>query len=99
VTRTELLAWLQARQPEVPPPLDAHLNQLLTDGPGSVPEDLADRGRATLARVLARPGGGRELALDLLAADAFVTFAFEAQAELDSWGLVELARRIAGDDA
>jgi hypothetical protein len=99
VTRTELLVWLQARQPEVPPTLEAHLRQLLTDGPGSVPEDLAEHGRATLARVLARPGGGRELALDLLAADALVTYAFEAQAELDSWGLVELARRIAGDDA
>jgi hypothetical protein len=31
--------------------------------------------------VVRKPQGGRELALDLLAADAFATYAFEAQAE------------------
>jgi hypothetical protein len=31
--------------------------------------------------VVGKPAGGRELALDLLAADAFATYAFEAQAE------------------
>jgi len=34
-----------------------------------------------LDKVAARPAGGRELALDLLAADAFATYAFEAEAE------------------
>ncbi len=37
--------------------------------------------RAALEEVAARPAGGRELALDLLAADAFATYACEAHAE------------------
>jgi hypothetical protein len=99
MTRPELLAWLDARRPEVPPTLRAHLRRQLTDGPEPLAELLAARGRAALARVLARPVGGRELALDLLAADALVTYAFEAQAEQDPRGLVALARSIAGGEA
>src|SRR5439155_2684559 len=45
--------------------------------------------------VTGRPEGGRDLALDLLAADAFVTYAFEAQAEQDVRGLAALADRVA----
>jgi hypothetical protein len=71
---------------------------LAQDAPGSAPEHLADAGVALLARVLERPAGGRELALDLLAADALVTYAFEAQAEVDTAGLATLARRAAGED-
>jgi hypothetical protein len=41
--------------------------------------------------VALRPKGGRELALDLLAADAFITYAFEAQAEADVGGVARLA--------
>jgi len=99
VTRTELLAWLDARRPAPPPTLRAHLGRRAQDGPGVLPDHLADAGRALLARVLARPEAGRELALDLLAADALVTYAFEAQAEHDAGGLVALARRVAGGDA
>jgi len=44
--------------------------------------------------VAAAPDGGRELALDLLAADALVTYAFEAQAETDVDGLIALADRL-----
>jgi hypothetical protein len=51
-----------------------------------------------LGRVAARPGGGRELAVELLAADAFITYAFEAQAERDAAGLAALAERIAGSE-
>jgi len=51
-------------------------------------------GHRLLARVTATPAGGRELALDLLAADAFVTYAFEAQAEADVDGLTDLAERV-----
>jgi hypothetical protein len=99
MTRAELLAWLDARRPEAPPTLRAHLRRQLTGGPESLPELLAARGRAALDRVLARPGGGRELALDLLVADALVTYAFEAQAEQDPRGLAALARRISGGKA
>jgi len=99
VTRADVLAWLDARRPAPPPTLRAHLARRVMDAPGTLPDHLADGGRALLARVLAEPLGGRELALDLLAADALVTYAFEAQAERDAAGLVALARRVAGGDA
>lgn len=99
MTRAELVAWLDGRRAEAPPTLRAHLGSQLTDGAGTLPEDLAAHGRAALTRVLERARAGRELAFDLLAADALVTYAFEAQAERDPRGLVDLARRIAGDAA
>ena len=99
MTRPELLAWLDARRPEVPATLSAHLRRQLAAGPEPLPELLAARGRAALDRVLAQPGGGRALALDLLAADALVTYAFEAQAAQDPRGLVALARLVSGGDA
>jgi hypothetical protein len=46
-----------------------------------LPACLAQLGQALLDHVASKPDGGRELALDLLAADAFATYAFEAQAE------------------
>jgi hypothetical protein len=99
VTRSELRAWLEARRPAPPLTLRAHLERRAEDIPGVGPDHLADAGRALLERVLAHPAAGRELALDLLAADALVTYAFEAQAERDANGLVALARRIAGGEA
>lgn len=99
MTRAEVVAWLDARRPPPPPTLREHMARLAQDGPGSVPEQLADIGGALLARVMHRPDGSRELALDLLAADAFVTYAFEAQAEMDIGGLTPLARRVAGENA
>jgi hypothetical protein len=48
-----------------------------------------------LTRVAGRPEGGRELALELLAADAFITYAFEAQAEADVAGVAPLADGVA----
>lgn len=99
MTRADLLAWLDGRRPVPPPTLREHLRALVQDTPGNGPNHLADAGVALLARVLDRPEGGRELALDLLAADALVTYAFEAQAEVDTAGLAALARRVAGEDA
>jgi hypothetical protein len=99
VTRAELMDWLESRRPEAPPTLQAQLRGYLTDRPESLAEHLAVLGRELLARVLARPDGGRELARDLLAADALVTYAFEAQAERDPWGLTALAQRVSGGDA
>jgi hypothetical protein len=94
VTRTELVAWLEARRPAPPPALRAHLAAAVTDSDLPLPDHLALLGRQLLARVTARPAGGRELAPDLLAADALVTYAFEAQAERDVAGLEALARRV-----
>jgi hypothetical protein len=98
MTRRELLAWLDARRPPAPPAaLRARLDAAVTDSELPLPDHLALLGRRLLARVTARPAGGRELALDLLAADAFITYAFEAQAETDVMGLAPLAERAVRD--
>jgi len=85
LTRNEVLAWLEARRPTPPPALRARLNRAVEEllpAPSSVlPAYLAQLGRRLLDGVAGKPKGGRELALDLLAADAFATYAFEAQAE------------------
>jgi hypothetical protein len=91
VTRTEVLAWLSTRRPAPPAALRAQIERAVTDGPLSLPGHLAELGRVLLGKVASRPEGGRELALDLLAADAFITYAFEAQAEADVGGVARLA--------
>jgi len=102
MTRRELLAWLEARRPVPPDPLRACLEVAVADGELSplvaLPDQLALLGRGVLGRVAGRPAGGRELALELLAADAFITYAFEAQADVDAGGLAALAERIAGSE-
>src|SRR5947208_1531406 len=102
MTRREVLAWLEARRPIPPDALRACLEAAVTDAelPPLVPlpDQLAVLGRCVLGRVAGRPEGGRELALELLAADAFITYAFEAQAEADATGLAGLAERIAGSE-
>ena len=99
MTREEVLTWLDARRPPPPAALSAHLRSVVADAAVSLPDHLARLGRDLLGRVTAQPGGGRELALDLLAADAFVTYAFEAQAEADVRGLAALAARVAAEGA
>ena len=100
MTRREVLAWLETRRPVPPDALRVCLEAAVTDGELSprvpLPDQLALLGRQVLARVAGRPDGGRELALELLAADAFITYAFEAQAELDAAGLATRAERIVG---
>jgi hypothetical protein len=96
MTRRELLEWLSNRRPAPPAALRAHLEAALVDGTEALPQHLARLGADLLARVARQPAGGRELALDLLAADAFVTYAFEAQAETDVDGLARLAQDVTG---
>lgn len=96
MTRTELLAWLQSRRPAPPAALGQRLAAHLTDADLPLPEHLAELGRALVRHVAARPASGRELALDLLAADAFITYAFEAQAELAVGDLARLAEGVVG---
>jgi hypothetical protein len=91
MTRDEVLAWLGSRRPPPPAALRERLVQTVADAPLPLAEHLAELGRELLARVTSRPAAGRELALDLLAADAFVTYAFEAQAEAGVGGLSRLA--------
>jgi hypothetical protein len=81
MTRDEVLAWLDTRRPAPPGSLRERLHGSVHDAAGGLVAHLAQHGRELLERVAARPDGGRELALDLLAADAFTTYAFEAQAE------------------
>ena len=95
MTRAALLAWLDARRPAPPEALRACLAAGVADGDLPLPEHLAELGGRSLARVASHPEGGRELALDLLAADAFITYAFEAQAEADVSALAGLAERVA----
>lgn len=102
MTRDAVLAWLDARRPPslLPPAtLRAHLDAAVTDSDRPLPDHLALLGQRLLARVTAQSAGGRELALDLLAADAFITYAFEAQAEANVDGLAALAGRVEGEVA
>ena len=94
MTRNAVLTWLDTRRPAPPAALRAQIERAVTDGPLPLPAHLADLGRALLGRVASRPEGGRELALDLLAADAFITYAFEAQAETDVGGVARLAEGV-----
>jgi hypothetical protein len=89
------MTWLAARRPVAPLTLVEPMTRRLEQSGASLPDHLAAAGKALLDGVLSHPEGGRELALDLLAADALVTYAFEAQAETDARGLVALAERIA----
>ena len=102
MTRREVLAWLEARRPVPPDALRGRLAAAVSDAELAplvpLPDQLAVLGRRVLGRVACRPDGGRELALELLAADAFITYAFEAQAEADAAGLAALAERIAGSE-
>lgn len=81
MTRDQLLAWLDTRRPVPPARLRERLRSAVHDAPLDLGAHLAQLGDELLAGVAERPNGGRELALDLLAADAFATYAFEAQAE------------------
>jgi rubrerythrin len=65
----------------------------LPDAPLPLPDALAAGGTALLEGLLGA-AGGREDALPLLAADALLTAALQAQAELDPEGLAALAERI-----
>ena len=94
MTRTEVLTWLATRRPAPPAALRAQIERAVTDAAAPLPDHLAEVGRALLGRVASRPQGGRELALDLLAADAFITYAFEAQAEEDVGAVARLAEGV-----
>jgi len=57
------------------------MEEAIEDAPLPLSAHLAAIGEKMLRKVVSQPTGGRELALDLLAADAFATYAFEAQTE------------------
>jgi hypothetical protein len=64
----------------------------LPAGASGIPDALAEAAVSLYGEVI-RGSGGREDALPLLAADALLTHAFHAQAELDPAGVPALAAR------
>ena len=85
-------SWLRARVLDAPSELLSTMLAAMPDGEMPVPDALAGGALALYGRVAAG-SGGREDALPLLAADALLTHAFEAQAELDPAGVEALALR------
>jgi hypothetical protein len=90
-------AWLTGRKPTPPEALAVRLAETVGDEAGAPPATLATIGGQLLKRVATATTQDRRQALDLLAADALVTYAFEAQAEADVRGLARLAERISGE--
>jgi len=98
-----LRRWLDSRSEEAPTALQARIGLLLYSHPEweklPIPEALLAASEELMAEVLAADEKDRRAALDLLAADACVTYAFEAAAEMPG-SIVAMAeksmQRIAG---
>ena len=77
--------WLRATEPPAPERLAARVAGAIgageTHAVADAPDVCLDAASALLRDVVARPTAGRESALDLLAVDALVTYAFEAAAD------------------
>ncbi len=79
----DVLRWLGGRKPAAPPSLRAALRAAVErsdPGAGALQDRLAATGLAELRRVVGEPST-REHAIDLLAADALITYACEAAIE------------------
>lgn len=87
MTAAEVQAWLSTRQPAPPSALAERLDALLTcfsdrlTALSGLSDSLAAVALWTLDSLEGRDPRAESVALDLLAADAFVTYAFEAAAE------------------
>jgi hypothetical protein len=86
----DIRTWLAARRPAPPPALAAQLEAVLAACPpdrlqaaGSMAAALSLLGVGALDALEGRAPDGRGVAMDLLAADAFVTYAFEAASDQD----------------
>jgi hypothetical protein len=90
-----LAKWLDARQPPPPPALrariDTALGSHLNDDAVDLAELLLTAAERLVRTLLDENATSRGSALDLLAADALVTYAFEAQSDRPA----ELTRRAA----
>jgi hypothetical protein len=77
--------FVRDRASEIPPTLAAHLHETIANAEqgaaSDVPDRLIDAGIALVAEVAAAEPMSRSQALDLLAADALLTYAFEAAAD------------------
>lgn len=102
---TDLSGWLDTRRP--PPPaslrraVDAAMAQWLAEpagradaGAGALVDRLAGAGLAALRRIAAAPST-RSRAIELLAADALITYACEAAVEAEAQGEAGAVERLA----
>ena len=102
MTRSEVLSWLEDREPQPPRAVAEQLDAVVRSAPDSLfaAESLAAAiagvGLHTLRSVVKRQGVSYDTAMDLLAADAFVTYAFEAAAEASA-DVTGLANRLLGE--
>jgi hypothetical protein len=86
--------WLDRHTRQAPALIRARAEQYARAASGpTLPHALASAGQAALDRVLAHPGD-RSVALDLLAADALITLALLAQAEMVPERLEEFATSV-----
>ena len=87
--------WLARHTSGAPPALRRRVSELASAAcvEGSIAERLADAGRSALSAVESHHGD-RSAALDLLAADALITLALLAQAEVAPAALADLARAL-----
>lgn len=79
-----LRAWLSARVPAQPPALSQRIAELaepFETSPGAHADQCLAAAAAGLRRLLDQSEASRAGALDLLAVDALVTYAFEAASE------------------
>ena len=94
-----LVAWLERRAEPAPPSLRPRLAKAIESTSGASASSLVElssrAGERLLAGLLERGCGERSAAPDLLAADALMTYAFEAAAEDDA----QSARAIDGSAA
>jgi len=101
-----LAGWLDARRPTPPPALRARIDAALGDALQADADTAVDAclsaGERVVEALLRDNATSRESAVDLLAADALVTYAFEAASERPSELVARGAdamRRIASLDA
>lgn len=88
---TAIASWLEERLSGVPPALAGAVRALCEDaGSTGSPQGMAEAALGAFDRV-ASDAAGRAGALDLLAADALLTYAFEAAADPDVGGSASLA--------
>ena len=91
---TPLETWLETRLREAPAELEDAIRVLLDDVLEMGEEEFVTVAVDALEAV-ARGGGTRESAMDLLAADAILTYAFEAAADPARGGSAARALRLA----
>ena len=86
--------WLDRHTSQAPSALAARVKELALTATGATPAlTMAAAGQAALQKVLSH-SGDRSAALDLLAADALITLALQAQAQDDPGRLEDFATAV-----